>query len=138
MTTLEQFILNLNGDLEREYAAWVQYIQHAASLTGLHFAFVSELLDHAKDEAGHAIKLADHIAWLGGFPTKEVAARFAATNSEAMLYQDYLAEKEAINRYKQRIIEANELQLSGTAIILMEILKDEEHHANDLRAILEK
>jgi bacterioferritin (cytochrome b1) len=53
-----------------------------------------------------------------------------------MLRQDLEGEIEAIDQYKARIIEADALAMPGTSQIIREILVDEEHHANDLKAIL--
>ena len=130
------FIANLNGDLAREYAAWVQYLNHGATLTGLHFAFVQELYDHAEDEGRHAKMLNEHIAYLGGIPLTNVAQVISSSSSESMLFQDKASEEDAIKRYSERIIEANSLGLVGTVALLYEILKDEEGHLNDIRSIL--
>jgi bacterioferritin len=132
-----EFIRELNGDLAREYSAAIQYTQHAATLTGLHFAFVGELYTHAAEEQGHAKVLNEHINFLRGIPLTAVAPIFTATNPLVMFHQDLTGELEAIARYKLRIKQAEELGLIGTVAILLDILADEESHANDLQSILE-
>ncbi|MFH1298999.1 MAG: ferritin-like domain-containing protein, partial [Patescibacteria group bacterium] len=68
--TNEEMIAALNKDLTLEYAAAVQYIQHAAMVTGAKYqAMQKELVVHANEEIGHAILLAEQISGLGGIPT---------------------------------------------------------------------
>jgi bacterioferritin len=136
MITLPIFLDLLNGDQEREYAAAVQYIAHAAGLTGPHFVFVGELQAHADEEIGHAKKLADHINFIGGIVSVKVGPTFSASESLGMIRQDLDGEKEAIARYTERIAQANELGLPATAQLLAEILIEEVSHANDLQSIL--
>ncbi|WP_347548272.1 hypothetical protein ABFG93_12015 [Pseudalkalibacillus hwajinpoensis] len=46
--TLEMIIDGLNGDLVGEYAALIQYTQHASMLKGAeYFAVIDELKEHA-------------------------------------------------------------------------------------------
>ena len=53
-----------------------------------------------------------------------------------MLEQDLAGELDAITRYKQRIIQAEELQELALAQKLREILAIEQEHAMDLRNAL--
>ncbi len=49
--TKEQLLENLNGDLAWEYAALIQYVQHASVITGAEYeSIVQELLVHANEE----------------------------------------------------------------------------------------
>ena len=58
----EKLIELLNMDLALEYAAAIQYIQHAAVMTGAQFGdIIKELRVHASEEIAHAITLADQI-----------------------------------------------------------------------------
>ncbi|WP_258361042.1 ferritin-like domain-containing protein [Moorella sulfitireducens (nom. illeg.)] len=60
--TIEQVIKLLNLDLSWEYAAMIQYIQHASMLTGpQYFAIIDEELQHAQDEHDHAVKRQDPV-----------------------------------------------------------------------------
>ena len=131
------FINKLNEDLKLEYAAAIQYIQHAAMLTGVHFAFVDELLSHADDEIRHAKKLNDHIRFLGGVPIVSVGPVYTSNQAASMLSQDLSGEETAVVRYKERINEAMAEGLFGTVAVLLGILKDEEEHLNDIRSIIE-
>lgn len=132
-----EFITQLNGDIEREYAAAIQYMQHAATIGGLYSFAIGHLLEHANEEIAHAKLLNDHVAYLKGRPSSSVAPVFTASDSRAMLVQDLTGENEAIVKYKERIVQARELGLEGTIAILHSILKDEEHHANDLETFLQ-
>lgn len=126
----------LNEDLALEYAAAIQYMQHAASLDGLYFALAKELQDHAGDELKHAKMLNEHITYLGGIPSVTVGQIFTASENEDMLKQDLAGEEMAIIRYHERIDQAREQKDIATEAVLLEILKDEIGHATDLEAIL--
>lgn len=133
----EEFIDLLNKDLEEEYAAAVQYIQHAAMVTGAKYQSIQkELIVHANEEIMHANQLADLITTLGGVPTAEIGKRFVSDKSEEMLKQDLQGEQSAIARYKKRIEQANQLGEYGIARVLMDILVMEEEHERDLLAAL--
>lgn len=133
---VNEMILALNEDLAREYAAAIQYIQHASVMDGLYSQFAGELRTHADDEIGHAKKLSDHINYLGGVPVTAVSAIFTASDNQRMLQQDLTGENDAINRYKKRIAEARAAGDFGTESILLDILADEESHANDIITFL--
>jgi bacterioferritin len=127
----------LNGDLAREYSAAIQYIQHAAMMTGAQYMKIAEeMLVHADEEIEHAKKISDKINYLGGVPTIEVAPIKTSSDSAEMIDQDKSSEEEAIQRYKERIKQAKEAGESGTKQMLMEILVDEEEHKNDLMIAL--
>jgi bacterioferritin len=136
MISTPELIALLNGDLEREYAAAVQYTAHSAMLNGFWFAFVQELRDHASDEMRHAQLISDHINYLGGIVTAKMGPAYTASESTMMIKQDYDGEGEAIARYRERIAQCREIGDFGTEAILLEILKDEESHKNDLQSIL--
>lgn len=136
MISKQELIDLLNDDLAREYAAAIQYRQHAAVIDGLHFAFVGVLYEHADDEMSHAKILSEHINYLGGIPTTDPTARHVDSDAVAMLNFDLDGENDAITRYTERIAQCNEAGEYGTVAILLDILKDEQEHANDLETIL--
>jgi len=71
--TIEQLIAELNKDLEWEYAAGIQYINHAAVMTGPEYdSIIKELVIHSQEEMAHAVSIAEQIAFLGGDPTVSV------------------------------------------------------------------
>lgn len=78
-----QGILNeLNKDLEWEYAAAIQYVQHAAAISGAQYDSIQkELLIHSQEEMLHAVSLSDQIDFLGGVPTVDVEKRETSPES---------------------------------------------------------
>jgi bacterioferritin len=134
---MDSLLVGLNEALSREYSAAIQYYQHAAVLSGHTAWFARDMLEHAGEEIGHAKLLNDHINYLGGVPTVSVSAVFTASENEAMFRQDLNGEHTAITLYKNLIKEARIMGDYGTEVILLGILEDEEHHANDLETILE-
>jgi bacterioferritin len=127
----------LNEDLTKEYAAAVQYIQHAAAITGAQYQAVQkELIIHSGEEMAHALSLADQIATLGGEPTVEVNERFVSKDSKKMLKQDLAGEEDAIMRYKARVAQAAEMGEHGLKRALEDILIVEEEHRRDIQFAL--
>jgi bacterioferritin len=135
--TKEQLLEKLNDDLAWEYAALVQYVQHASVITGAEYeSIIAELLVHANEEMQHAISLSDQIDWLGGVPAVGVEEIKTSADSTEMLEQDLAGELHAIERYKERIAEAEALREYGLRRVLEDILIMEEEHARDLMTVL--
>ncbi|MFA6550507.1 MAG: ferritin-like domain-containing protein [Candidatus Gracilibacteria bacterium] len=135
--TKQEFIDLLNKDLSLEYAAAVQYIQHSAKVTGAQYQSIQkELIIHANEEIGHALSLADHIAYLGGEPTLEIGDRATDPDAKKMLEQDLKGEMDAVNRYKARIAQAEQLAEYGVKRALEDILIMEMEHEKDLKNAL--
>jgi bacterioferritin len=129
----ERLIEELNKDLEWEYAAAVQYVQHAAVLTGAQYeGIMKELIIHSQEEMQHAVMLSEQIDFLGGVPTIDVEQRDIAEDAKTMLEQDLAGEDNAISRYKERIRQAEALQEYGLRRVLEDILIQEEEHKRDL------
>ncbi|MBW8036477.1 MAG: ferritin-like domain-containing protein [Planctomycetes bacterium] len=137
--TMEKLIELLNIDLSLEYSAGIQYIQHAAVMTGAQYGdIIKELKIHANEEFGHAMVLADQIDYLGGVPTVDVGQIHISEDNVTMLEQDLAGEKDAIKRYKMRIDQAEELKEIALAQQLRLILAVEQEHAMDLMQALGK
>ncbi len=137
--TKEQFINELNNALEWEYAAAVQYVQHATVMTGAEYdAITKELIVHANEELSHAVMVSDLVSDLGGVPTINVKKREVSPNPKTMLEQDLKGEEHAIAMYKQLIKWAEELQEYGIRRILEDILIQEEEHRRDILSSLGK
>ncbi|ACO04657.1 MAG TPA: ferritin [Persephonella sp.] len=135
--TREKFIEELNKDLEWEYAAAIQYIQHASLITGPEYeSIIKELIVHANEEIQHAITLSEQIAFLGGIPSISVEEIKTSMDSKEMLIQDLEGEENAIKRYKERIKQAEELGEYGLRRVLEDILVQEEEHKRDLLTVL--
>lgn len=135
----EKLIELLNRDLELEYSAGIQYIQHAAVMTGAQFGdVIKELKLHATEEFGHAQVLADQIDFLGGVPTVKVGEIKTSPENIPMLEQDLAGEEDAIVRYKMRVKQSEDLQEYALAQQLRTILAMEQEHAMDLKQALGK
>jgi bacterioferritin len=101
--TTKQLISLLNRDLELEYSAAIQYINHAAVMTGAQYGdIIKELKIHANEEIQHAVILADQIDFLGGGPSVKVGKVLTSKNNKEMLQQDLEGEQDAIKRYKKK------------------------------------
>jgi len=133
----EHLIAELNKDLEWEYAAAIQYVQHASMITGPQYEGIKkELLIHANEEMAHAVIVSEQITFLGGVPSIEVEKRDIAEDAKTMLIQDLAGEDNAITRYKERIRQAEELQEYGLRRVIEDILIQEEEHKRDLQDAL--
>lgn len=136
--TREQLIDKLNDDLAWEFQALVQYVQHAAAMSGAQYdAIKAELIVHSNEEHAHAISLADQIDFLGGVPAVDVYEAHISPDAKVMLEQDLDGELDAIVRYRERIAQAEMLQEYGLRRALEDILITEEEHARDLQDALD-
>jgi len=136
--TRATLIDHLNDDLAKEFQALIQYVQHAAVITGPQYdAIRAELTIHSNEEHAHAISLAEQIDFLGGTPGVDVAEVHVSELAKVMLEQDLEGELDAIARYKARIAQAEQLQEYGLRRALEDILMVEEEHARDLQNALD-
>jgi len=134
----KKLLEELNKDLEWEYAAAIQYIQHAAVITGAQYeSILKELVLHSQEEMQHALMLSEQIDFLGGTPTVKVEEIKTSKNSLEMLKQDLGGEDLAIRRYKERIAQAEAAKEYGLRRILEDILIQEEEHKRDLLTVVE-
>ena len=137
--TMKKLLAELNKDLEWEYSAAIQYVQHASAINGAQFDSIQkELLIHSQEEMQHAVMLSDQIDFLGGVPTVDVEKRETSADSVEMLKQDLKGEDNAIKRYKKRIEQAEELKEYGLRRVLEDILIMEEEHKRDISNALAK
>ena len=137
--TTEKLIELLNMDLELEYSAAIQYINHSSVMTGAAYGdIIKELKIHANEEIQHAMVLADQIDYLRGSPSVNVGEIHTSQDNDQMLQQDLDGEEDAIKRYKIRIEQAEQLKEFALAQQLRNILATEQEHAMDLRQALGK
>ncbi len=137
--TIEKLIDLLNMDLELEYSAAIQYINHSAVMTGAAYGdIIKELKIHANEEIQHAMILADQIDYFGGSPSVDVGKIATSKDNDEMLQQDLYGEEDAIKRYKVRIEQAEQLREFALAQQLRNILATEQEHAMDLKQALGK
>lgn len=137
--TQKKLVDLLNLDLELEYSAAIQYINHAAVMTGAAYGdIIKELRIHANEEVQHAMILADQIDYLDGSPSVNVGKIFTSEDNVEMLQQDLAGEEDAIRRYKLRVEQAEQLKEFALAQQVRNILATEQEHAMDLKQALGK
>ena len=141
---IETVIRLLNESLATELVCVLRYKRHYFMAKGVkaHVA-AEEFLEHATQEAQHADKLAERIVQLGGEPefnpdllSKNSHAQYVAGNTlKEMVYEDLVAERIAIDSYREIIQYIGEDDPT-TRRIFETILAQEEEHADDMADIL--
>jgi bacterioferritin len=130
-------IRHLNSDLAGELQAIVMYIQYSALLRGLYRSELRKLFSSAiPDEIGHATRLADKIAILGGTPTTISRPVPRATGAYQILRNILEVEQRAINEYSERSVEAAAFGEIALKVELENIIVDETRHRDDIERIL--
>jgi bacterioferritin len=89
-----------------------------------------------EDELGHAKFLAHKIVALGGTPVTEPAPVTLTESNREMLQLALQAEKDTIERYTQRIKQADAVGDVGLRVELETIVADETRHMEDLERVL--
>lgn len=92
----------------------------------------------AKDEMRHAEELAERIEALGGVPTAKPRPIKEAETLEKMFQLDLQAEKTALKDYYDHRDKAEEMGEISTALILENIIVDEQHHHDRFLMMLRK
>ncbi len=142
----EAIVQLLNDALATELVCVLRYKRHHFTAHGLAAPKIAEeFMVHAQEESGHADRLATRIVQLGGAPdfspdsllARSHAAYDDATDLKAMVRANLVAERVAVDAYRQMI------QLIGdkdptTRRMLEDILADEEEHADELADLLEQ
>jgi bacterioferritin len=127
--TRKQLIDGLNEDLSREYQAIISYVNYSQVLKGAAYMNIAdELAVHAKEELAHALKIANHVDYLGGMPSVTPKHVKTSEKAEDMLEFDLENEKETIRQYRRRVKQADELNEFAIAESLRDILVDEQDH----------
>ncbi len=134
----------LNEALATELVCTMRYKRHYFMAKGIHSDSVkSEFLEHAQEEQVHADGLAERIVQLGGEPNfspvgildRSHSEYAEGTTLEDMIREDLVAERIAIDSYRQMID-----YIGGddptTRRLLEEITAKEEEHAEDLASLL--
>jgi bacterioferritin len=136
----------LNDALATELVCVLRYKRHYYMAKGINSDSVrSEFLEHAEDEQGHADLLAERIVQLGGEPNfspdgilnRSHSEYAAGTTLEDMIREDLVAERIAIDSYRQ-MIEYIGADDPTTRRILEKITAKEEEHAEDLASLLSR
>lgn len=141
----EEIIRLLNESLATELVCTLRYKRHYFMASGIKASVAAEeFLEHANQESEHADKLAERIVQLGGEPdfnpdnlTKNSHAQYVAgSNLKEMVLEDLVAERIAIDSYRE-IIQYIGDKDPTTRRIFEDILAQEEEHADDMSDLLE-
>lgn len=134
----------LNEALATELVCNLRYKRHYFMASGIKASVAAdEFLEHAGQEAEHADKLAERIVQLGGEPdfnpdnlSRNAHAQYVAGSSlKEMVLEDLVAERIAIDSYREIIQYIGEKDPT-TRRIFEEILAQEEEHADDMADLL--
>jgi bacterioferritin len=134
----------LQSVLATELVCVLRYTQHAIVATGLSSEGVkSEFAEHAREEQGHAMEVAERINQLGGTPDfnpDTLTARSAAeyqTSADlvAMIRENLVAERIAVEHYRE-LIRYFADDDPATRVMIEGILAKEEEHAADMLDLL--
>ncbi|MFC6084457.1 ferritin-like domain-containing protein [Sphaerisporangium aureirubrum] len=133
----QSFVALLNEDLESEYRSIVQYTQHSVTIKGPEYQnLVEELKAHLRQELEHATTLAEQITFLGGVPSVRVPQIESVPDGAAALEQDLTLEETQLQRYRDRVAQANDLGLPDVAEALRPLLQQTQDHVMDLQNAL--
>jgi bacterioferritin len=135
----------LNTALATEIVCVLRYKRHYFATHGIRAKFVSaEFLEHANEEQAHADRIAERIVQLGEDPDLNPATLLSRAHSEydeatslrAMLEADLVAERIAIESYREMVNFIGQRDPT-TRRLFESILAQEEEHAEDLVDLLE-
>jgi bacterioferritin len=134
----------LNEALATELVCVLRYKRHFFMAKGIHSESIkAEFLQHANEEMAHADLLAKRITELGGEPDfspdglseRSHAEYVAGDTLNAMIKEDLIAERIAIESYREMIAYLADADPT-TQKMLKEILAMEEEHAEDLASLM--
>lgn len=134
----------LNEALATEVVCMLRYRRHHFMARGIQAKPpADEFLVHANEELAHADRLAARIVQLGGEPdfdpdgltTRSHAEYVPASTLVEMLRENLVAERVAIDSYREMIIYLGEDDPT-TGKLLRDILLVEEQHADELASLL--
>lgn len=133
----------LNSALATEILCVLRYRHHQIIAKGINYLQVAdEFREHAEEEELHMMMIAERINQLGGNPdfnpqaviNKTLTEYGKGTSLPDMIKEDLIAERAVISFYR-KLIEWFQAD-STTRTMLEHILKDEEHHADELGNLL--
>ncbi|MDI1253240.1 ferritin-like domain-containing protein [Thermomonas sp.] len=134
----------LNEALATEWVCVLRYYRHYFMAEGmLSDAVKAEFLEHAQQEQAHANKIAERIVQLGGEPdldpdtlTKRAHAEYKpGKDLRNMVKENLVAERIAIDSYRELINYIGDKDTT-TKRMLMDIMAQEEEHADDMADML--
>lgn len=132
-TTKQELLDALNDDLAAEFQAVITYSLFASLSSGPYRHEVREFFEQeVPDELAHAQLLADKIVALGGTPTTEpLPVRLSSDNRE-MFEIALEAETTTIERYEERVRQADALGLTALKVQLEDLIVDETGHKEEI------
>jgi bacterioferritin len=137
MADKKKLIEGLNDDLANELGASILYLYQTSTATGWDGEELRELLQpEITGEMQHAIFLAEKIVALGGKPTTEPKQHKCPKDVKGMLKYDLKLEREAIENYRTRAMQAEECGEHGLKVQLENLIVDETGHAEKIERIL--
>jgi bacterioferritin len=137
----------LNEALATEIVCVLRYKRHYFMATGISApAVAAEFLQHATEEQAHADLIAQRIVQLGGAPDFSPQTLTARSHAEyvegdsllSMIEEDLVAERIAIDSYREMIQYLETGADITTRRMLEGILGMEEEHADDLLSLMEQ
>ncbi|HXQ16694.1 MAG TPA: ferritin-like domain-containing protein [Caulobacteraceae bacterium] len=139
-----QAIEILQAVLATEIVCVLRYTQHSIVATGLASEGVkAEFAEHAREEQGHAMQVAERINQLGGAPdfnpstlTSRSAAEYQTSDKlVAMIRENLVAERIAVEHYRELVRYFGDHD-PVTRVMIEGILAKEEEHASDMLDLL--
>jgi len=136
--TSKELLDMLNKAIARELQVSIQYMWQHVQWSGVKgFAVQDELEKIAITEMKHAEAIAERLFYLGGIPTTKPTEIFVGEALKEMIARDIKDEENAIKLYKAIIAQARKEKDETTALLFMNILKDEEDHHDTFTTLLE-
>jgi bacterioferritin len=133
----QELIRGLNQDLAHEYEAVISYLLFSRLVAGPLRPVLADFLEgEIADELNHAKFLAHKIVALGGTPTTEPAEVKLPGTNRGMVEAALQSEIDTIQRYTQRIKQAEAAGELGLKIDLEDLVSEETRHREDLERIL--
>ena len=141
----EGIIAMLNEALATELVCVMRYKRHYYTATGLENSPIkAEFLEHAKEEEAHADMIAERIVQLNGDPDFNPRTLSERSHAEyddssdirAMIKSNLVEERVAIEAYRQMIERIGDTDPT-TKHMLVQIMAQEEEHADDMKDLLE-
>ncbi|UVW30140.1 bacterioferritin [Massilia sp. H6] len=140
----EAVIAMLNDALATELLCVLRYKRHYFTVSGPNTGHIkAEFLEHAQQEQDHADRIAERIVQLNGSPNFNPATLTARSHAEyddsddvqAMVRADLIAERVAIESYRQMILAIGDKDPT-TRAMLVDIMAVEEEHADDMADLM--
>jgi bacterioferritin len=134
----------LQSVLATEIVCWLRYSFHAITASGISSEGVkAEFAEHAEDERGHALEVAERINQLGGKPNfnpdgilgRSASQYVEGANLVDMIKENLVAERIAVDHYRELIRYFGDDD-PGTKTMIQHILRKEEEHADDMHDLL--